>query len=233
MTSFRVLLVIAFLLFTTQAFSATVSGEIGSKNSIKKPTTISVFKKPVKKIVIQKASRTVTYISPAGNERINFVVQVKDGIISSVSSVPRATNKISKSLQKSFSKNISKVVVGKKVKNLDIDVVGGASLTTVAFEKFIQKSFKSVSYTHLDVYKRQVYGCIGSAGYSWSATENKCIRPWEKKKMSPREALKDGTWMIQSLNGKNIMSSGTLSFYKNTFSAKLCNTINGRYGVVL
>lgn len=80
---------------------------------------------------------------------------------------------------------------------------------------------------------RDAYGCIGSAGYSWSATENKCIRPWEKKKMSPREALKDGTWMIQSLNGKNIMSSGTLSFSKNTFSAKLCNTINGRYGVVL
>lgn len=80
---------------------------------------------------------------------------------------------------------------------------------------------------------RDVYGCIGSAGYTWSATENKCVRPWEKKKMSPREALKNGTWMIQSLNGKNIMSSGTLSFSKNTFSAKLCNIINGRYGVTL
>ena len=82
------------------------------------------------------------YTSPAGKERINFVVQVKDGIISSVSAVPRATNKISKSLQKAFAKNITKAVVGKKAKNLDIDVIGWASLTTVAFEQFVQKSFK-------------------------------------------------------------------------------------------
>lgn len=51
--------------------------------------------------------------------------------------------------------------------------------------------------------------------------------------MSPREALKSGTWTIESLNGKNITTSGSINFSKNTFSAKLCNTINGRYGIVL
>lgn len=139
---FRILITIALLSFTAQTFSATVSGEIGSKNSIKKSTTITAFKKPIKKVVIQKVSRTVTYTSPAGKERINFVVQVKDGIIASVSAIPWATNKISKSLQKAFAKNITKAVVGKKAKNLDIDVIGWASLTTVAFEQFVQKSFK-------------------------------------------------------------------------------------------
>ncbi len=124
MTPFRILITIALLSFTAQTFSATVSGEIGSKNSIKKSTTITAFKKPIKKVVVKKASRTVIYTSPAGKERINFVVQVKDGIISSVSAVPRATNKISKSLQKAFAKNITKAVVGKKAKNLDIDVIG-------------------------------------------------------------------------------------------------------------
>lgn len=125
MTPFRILVTIALLSFTTQAFSATVSGEIGSKNSIKKPTTITAFfKKPIKKVVIQKVSRTVIYTSPAGKERINFIVQVKDGIIASVSAIPQATNNISKSLQKSFAKNITKAVVGKKAKNLDINVIG-------------------------------------------------------------------------------------------------------------
>ena len=38
-----------------------------------------------------------------------------------------------------FAKNISKSVVGKKIKDLDIDTVGGASLTTAAFEQFVRK----------------------------------------------------------------------------------------------
>lgn len=27
---------------------------------------------------------------------------------------------------------------------------------------------------------RDAYGCIPSAGYSWCAVKNKCIRPWEE-----------------------------------------------------
>ncbi|AUB80725.1 peptidase [Candidatus Thiodictyon syntrophicum] len=29
---------------------------------------------------------------------------------------------------------------------------------------------------------RDAHGCIGSAGYSWCARENKCVRPWELAK---------------------------------------------------
>jgi heat shock protein HslJ len=49
--------------------------------------------------------------------------------------------------------------------------------------------------------------------------------------MSPREALKSGTWIIESFNGKSIKSPATLTFNKNTFNAKICNTMNGQYGV--
>ena len=27
---------------------------------------------------------------------------------------------------------------------------------------------------------RDAHGCIGSAGYSWSESANKCVRPWEQ-----------------------------------------------------
>ena len=78
---------------------------------------------------------------------------------------------------------------------------------------------------------KDIHGCIGSAGYAWSVGENKCIRLWESGgKMSPRVALQDGSWIIESMNGKSIKSSGSLTFAKNTFTAKLCNTLNGQYG---
>lgn len=77
-----------------------------------------------------------------------------------------------------------------------------------------------------------IHGCKASAGYSWSVGENKCVRPWETPKMTPRRALQDGTWIIESLNGKPIQSSGSITFGKNTFTAKLCNTINGQYGTL-
>lgn len=78
---------------------------------------------------------------------------------------------------------------------------------------------------------RDIHGCIGSAGYVWSNSENKCIRPWETPKMSPREALKNGTWVLDTFNGKAIKSSATLTFHKNTFNAKVCNNLSGQYGV--
>ena len=78
---------------------------------------------------------------------------------------------------------------------------------------------------------QDIHGCIGSAGYSWSASAGKCVRPWEVK-MSPRAALQSGTWNLVSLNGKAIDSSATIKFEKNRFHAKICNIMNGNYGVL-
>lgn len=73
------------------------------------------------------------------------------------------------------------------------------------------------------------HGCKASAGYSWDATAGQCVRPWEQTKMTPRQALRAHDWSLVSLNNKNITQSGTLSFTRNTFQAKLCNTMNGKY----
>ncbi len=77
-----------------------------------------------------------------------------------------------------------------------------------------------------------IHGCKASAGYTWSIIENKCTRPWETQKITPRAALQNGSWIIDTFNGKTVTSSGTLKFSKNTFSAKLCNNIGGQYGTI-
>ncbi len=79
---------------------------------------------------------------------------------------------------------------------------------------------------------RDAHGCIPSAGYIWSESMNMCIRPWESPKMSVLGALQSGTWVVSMLNNNAITSSGTLTFSKNTFSAKLCNNISAHYGVL-
>ncbi len=43
------------------------------------------------------------------------------------------------------------------------------------------------------------HGCIASAGYTWSATDNKCIRAWEKRK-SPAQLIQSGSWILESYN---------------------------------
>ncbi len=85
---------------------------------------VSTAKKPVQKIVIRTHTKTVSYTSPAGKELIIFSVRTKNGVIVGASATPKATNPISQSLQKSFTKNLSKSVIGKKIKNFDINAVG-------------------------------------------------------------------------------------------------------------
>ncbi len=62
------------------------------------------------------------------------------------------------------------------------------------------------------------------------------VTPWACEsapvKMSPRVALQNGIWWVSTLNGKPISASGSLTFSRNTFSAKLCNTLSGQYGTL-
>ncbi len=78
---------------------------------------------------------------------------------------------------------------------------------------------------------RDNHGCIVSAGYSWSESYGKCIRPWEIKRTLLRKEIANTSWAIISLNGKAISNSGTLSFSGNQVSGKLCNTFSGPYKV--
>lgn len=108
MTLVRVLVILASFLFASHVSAAVVSGEITTRSTPK--TTMSKVT-PVKKIVLRTTTKTVLYTSPAGKESMRFTIKHRDGIIVSVTARANATNKISRTLQNNFAKNISKAVV--------------------------------------------------------------------------------------------------------------------------
>ncbi len=81
---------------------------------------------------------------------------------------------------------------------------------------------------------RDEHGCITSAGYSWNTSKGECTRPWEdqaEKKVTPRQNLQTGSWKPVSIDGKTV-SGGELVFSKKgTYTAHLCNTLSGKYGI--
>jgi uncharacterized protein with FMN-binding domain len=79
----------------------------------------------------------VSYDTPAGKDLIRLRVSVTDGLITSVVITPQAESDISRQFQESFAKDISAKSIGKKAKDLKLDAIGGASLTTTAFEQFV------------------------------------------------------------------------------------------------
>lgn len=83
-------------------------------------------------------TRTVSYVTPEDDASVTFTVAVKDGAITSVSSTANDRERESREWQGKFSRNVSKVV-GKKISEIDsLDAIGGASLTTEAFKKFVK-----------------------------------------------------------------------------------------------
>lgn len=82
-------------------------------------------------------AETVTYATPAGNDPVEFSVTIKDGVITAASAKPKATNEISNKLQTAFSENVAKEVVGKKISDINVTAIGGASLATAAFKTFV------------------------------------------------------------------------------------------------
>ena len=81
---------------------------------------------------------TVSYLAPSGNEDVGLSVTVADGKITAVSVENKATDGVSRRYQDSFAQGISGAVVGKKLSELNLSAVGGASLTTAAFAKYVR-----------------------------------------------------------------------------------------------
>ena len=100
---------------------------------------ISTIQQPA---IITGASvtKTVHYTSPAGDETVEFTMTTSGDTITAVSAKPLASNPISTMLQTKFSESIQSKVVGKKKSELQLDAVGGASLTTNAFKKFVAQN---------------------------------------------------------------------------------------------
>ncbi len=82
-------------------------------------------------------TKELSYQSPAGTESIKIDMTTKDGVITSVSATPLASNPISVKMQTAFAAGVSESVVGKTAKGLKVDTVSGASLTTGAFNEYL------------------------------------------------------------------------------------------------
>lgn len=105
-----------------------------------KPAVVTgVVATPPSAPVVLTRKETLSYVVPAPdlNTTVEFDVTVKDGIITSAASRTLATADASKFNQDNFAKDLSAKVVGKKAKDLKVDAIGGASLTTTAFETFV------------------------------------------------------------------------------------------------
>lgn len=82
--------------------------------------------------------QTVEYDSPAGKDQVEFNITVEKGIIKSLQVTPKAPadHKGSVWAQGKFVEAVPSII-GKPVNTLGVHAVGGASLTTQAFEKFL------------------------------------------------------------------------------------------------
>ncbi len=102
------------------------------------PTITGVVITPASPVALTRIE-TLSYKVPAPDltTTIEFDVTVTDGVITRAASRNLATTPASKYNQDNFAKDISTQVVGKKAKDLKVDAIGGASLTTLAFEQFV------------------------------------------------------------------------------------------------
>lgn len=103
------------------------------------PTVTGVVITPTAPVVITR-KETLSYAVPAPGtaDSIEFDVTVTDGVITRAAAVGKADHEYSKGWQGKFVAELSSKVVGKMAKDLKVDAIGGASLTTAAFETFVR-----------------------------------------------------------------------------------------------
>lgn len=118
------------------------SGNINSEENKSEVNNNSSSTSTGSSIIVAGSSITkeVHYNSPAGDESVEFTLTTSGDTVTAVSTKPLASNPISRNLQTKFSEAISKEVVGKKKSELQLHAVGGASLTTNAFQQFVAQN---------------------------------------------------------------------------------------------
>lgn len=87
---------------------------------------------------VTSSTQTISYNTPGGNAQVSFTL-AKDsqGIIQSVSASKVSGDSTSTAYISMFASSISSAAVGKNVDTLSLGAVGGASLTTNAFNQFV------------------------------------------------------------------------------------------------
>ncbi len=84
-------------------------------------------------------SATGSYYSPAGTEEIKVNLTIANDTVAAVSVAAMASDEESLKYQNRFIKNVSAVVVGKKISDLNLGKVSGSSLTPKGFNDALTK----------------------------------------------------------------------------------------------
>lgn len=82
---------------------------------------------------------TVSYQVPSGSESITVTTHLENDVITEVDAVHSGNDRKSARAQQSFDSVYKSLVIGKKISDLQLNAVSGASLTTVAFLQAIEK----------------------------------------------------------------------------------------------
>lgn len=90
------------------------------------------------KMAAKTYDETVTYQTPGGNEEVRFMLSVDstEKIVDAQAEV-KGKGATTQQMQTKFKEALPEAVVGKQVEGLKVDRVGGASLTSGAFNKFL------------------------------------------------------------------------------------------------
>lgn len=80
-----------------------------------------------------------SYEAPPGMEKIGVTVTLKDGVITESSLDKLGKAEISKKMQAAFESGYKELVIGKKIDDIDLDVVAGSSLTPNGFENALDQ----------------------------------------------------------------------------------------------
>lgn len=84
-------------------------------------------------------TETGIYRSPDGMEQIEVTVTLEDGVVTDATVVSMAENPNSKTYQSRFIRAFKPFVVGKNINDIELDTVGGSSLTPDGFEAAFEK----------------------------------------------------------------------------------------------
>lgn len=80
-----------------------------------------------------------TYTSPAGPEKIDVTLTIKDGKVTEAEVTPYAEHAISVKMQTAFVENFKPMVLGKNIKDLNLGKIAGSSLTPKGFNEAVEK----------------------------------------------------------------------------------------------
>jgi uncharacterized protein with FMN-binding domain len=84
-------------------------------------------------------SQSGAYNSPAGSESVSIRVTLEKDIITAIDFKGGATNKGSIANQNKFAEGFKDQVIGKSINLVSLDVVNGASLTSIGFMDALKK----------------------------------------------------------------------------------------------